>query len=952
MKTKHLLHVAGGLLMSAFGHGLFAQTYCTPTPAPNCGLDDEIRNVTFAGINNNSGCTSGYGNYTSGTAANVMAGLSYPISVNVGPGGNEAIAAWIDYNQNGTFETSEYTYIGNVASGTATASIAIPASASAGATRMRIRSFYVTSSGNPATIYTTTADPSCASISTNFGETEDYTVNISSAVNCSGVPATLTATASVANTCGEGFNLSASNTMEAGLSYQWQSSTDGGTTWTNLGAAQVSAGYSVTGQTQTTQYRLVLTCSNGGASVTSNAVTVTQNPLSACFCQPVLDCTDNDVITNVTIGTINNNSTCGTDGYSDYTALAPASIQALVSTPISVTVGDGWTSESVSVWIDYNHNGVFEASEFTYIGTGSSSVVTGSITVPASAMTGNARMRVRVAAVGAVAATDDLACDEEQEYGESEDYMVNITAATACTGVPATLTVSSTETAVCANVAYTLSADNTAQNGLSYQWQSSTDGGTTWTNLGAAQTSDDYAVSTQSQTTQYRLVLTCSNGGASVTSNVVTVTQNPLSACYCVPMLDCSENDAITNVTFGTINNNSTCGTDGYSDYTTMTANVQTSQSYPISVTVGDGWTNESVSVWIDYNHDGSFDAAEFTYVGTGSGSVVSGSIAIPPTAMNGTTRMRVRVAAVGAAGATDDMACDEEDVYGETEDYTVNITTASTTQVDSVVVTTQGNVPAVIATPTGTLQVVATVYPSTVNQAVTWSIINVSGTATISASGLVTAQAAGTVWAKAVSVENTAKKDSILITINPLVGVDSVVVKTQGNVAPAITTNAGSLQLVATVYPSSQNQSVIWNIMPGGTGTAAISTTGLVVAQTNGTVWARATSVANNAKWDTLVITITNQGLGMDELFAGDNLSVFPNPTSGDVKVVSAKAHGALTVRLTDAIGNVLTTFDVKDNGLNDGVDLNLSNFAPGMYFITLEGEGTAITRSVIRRQ
>ena len=80
--------------------------------------------------------------------------------------------------------------------------------------------------------------------------------------------------------------------------------------------------------------------------------------------------------------------------------------------------------------------------------------------------------------------------------------------------------------------------------------------------------------------------------------------------------------------------------------------------------------------------------------------------------------------------------------------------------------VNTQGGVPAVINTPGGTLQMVATVYPAAANQTVTWSIVPGTGGATISTTGLVTASADGTVYAKAVAVQDVTVKDSMLITI------------------------------------------------------------------------------------------------------------------------------------------------------------------------------------------
>jgi hypothetical protein len=82
-------------------------------------------------------------------------------------------------------------------------------------------------------------------------------------------------------------------------------------------------------------------------------------------------------------------------------------------------------------------------------------------------------------------------------------------------------------------------------------------------------------------------------------------------------------------------------------------------------------------------------------------------------------------------------------------------------------VVATQGGVPAVITTSGGTLQMVATVYPSTANQAVNWSIVPGTGAATISTSGLVTGVTNGTVWAKANAVQDLTMKDSLMITIS-----------------------------------------------------------------------------------------------------------------------------------------------------------------------------------------
>jgi hypothetical protein len=98
--------------------------------------------------------------------------------------------------------------------------------------------------------------------------------------------------------------------------------------------------------------------------------------------------------------------------------------------------------------------------------------------------------------------------------------------------------------------------------------------------------------------------------------------------------------------------------------------------------------------------------------------------------------------------------------------------------------VTTQGSVPALINTGNGTLQMVATVFPSYASQQAVWSIVPGSGMANISATGLVTAIADGTVWVKAISAQDNTVIDSLLITISNQVPVaPDVITLPAGNV-------------------------------------------------------------------------------------------------------------------------------------------------------------------------
>ncbi|RYE21779.1 MAG: hypothetical protein EOP51_14785, partial [Sphingobacteriales bacterium] len=270
---------------------------------------------------------------------------------------------------------------------------------------------------------------------------------------CSGTPAPGNTVSSVTSACsGASFNLSLQNpTAGMGVTYQWQSSATGvAGSFTNIAGATGST-YAAS-QTAATYYQAIVTCA--GSSTTSNPVSVALTPLTSCYCVPPnSDCTDGDIITNVLLGTLNNPSpTCGSTGYTNYTtntAIVIPDVVAGATNPIAITAGTGVYTVSVGLWIDYNRNGVFDASEFTLINTAASPLVrNGNIVVPSTALLGQTRMRVRVQFSAPIVATG--ACDESYiGFGETEDYLVNIIPC-----VPASITTQPVSvSAVCGNTA-------------------------------------------------------------------------------------------------------------------------------------------------------------------------------------------------------------------------------------------------------------------------------------------------------------------------------------------------------------------------------------------------------------------------------------------------------------------------------------------------------------------
>lgn len=130
-------------------------------------------------------------------------------------------------------------------------------------------------------------------------------------------------------------------------------------------------------------------------------------------------------ITSVTFNTINQTSVA-TGGYSDYTNIT-TTVELGESYPLSVKVNtDGNFTTYTRVWIDWNRNGTFDATELYE--TGSATNVANGLTsnpltvnVPTDAVIGNVRMRVSGKSVSGQ--TTPTAC-ESFLFGEVEDYTI------------------------------------------------------------------------------------------------------------------------------------------------------------------------------------------------------------------------------------------------------------------------------------------------------------------------------------------------------------------------------------------------------------------------------------------------------------------------------------------------------------------------------------------------
>lgn len=136
-----------------------------------------------------------------------------------------------------------------------------------------------------------------------------------------------------------------------------------------------------------------------------------------------------DGLKNFELGTIKNISGCGNDangvGYSDFTFISTDLDRNTSS--YDLTVRSGFAPEEVAVWIDFNDNGVYEASENVFTGQITTANVdqTFTLTIPTNAALGTHSLRAKAIDAGGSGTGIDDPCGDVQ-WGETEDYTVNI----------------------------------------------------------------------------------------------------------------------------------------------------------------------------------------------------------------------------------------------------------------------------------------------------------------------------------------------------------------------------------------------------------------------------------------------------------------------------------------------------------------------------------------------
>ncbi len=147
--------------------------YCAPTYSSGCSGDNLV-SITLNSLSDSGmTCTpvvedrSGVQN----AIPDLVQGNNETVTLTLGTDGNQYNAIWIDFNQNGIFDASEYfsTETNAGANGVQAITIAVPAGATLGNTKMRVRA---------GSDVQSTSAMACGAAASPWGSSRDYTVNI------------------------------------------------------------------------------------------------------------------------------------------------------------------------------------------------------------------------------------------------------------------------------------------------------------------------------------------------------------------------------------------------------------------------------------------------------------------------------------------------------------------------------------------------------------------------------------------------------------------------------------------------------------------------------------------------------------------------------------------------------------------------------------------------------
>jgi chitodextrinase len=490
---------------------------------------------------------------------------------------------------------------------------------------------------------------------------------------------------------------------------------------------------------------------------------------------------------------------------------------------------------------------------------------------------------------------------------------------------------------------------------VSYDVQYRVVGTSTWTTVNAS--SNSVSLSGLTATTQYetQVRMNCS-GSSSAYSSSVNFTTTTVQLVYCASKGNSVADEYISRVQFGSINN-ATGANAGYGNFTNLSTNVTKGTAYTMTVTPT--WTgskyNEGYAVWIDYNIDGDFaDTGELVWSKAASQTTpVTGNITIPSTATTGATRMRVSMKYNAIPTSCETFS------YGEVEDYTVNIGTATA---DTQAPSTPTNLVA-----SGVTQTSANLSwtASTDNVGVTGYEVRVNGTlngTTSSTSYAVSGLTAGTTYAVTVVAKDAAGNASAAASVNVTTtsGCNNVTLTLVLDNYPAETSwtiknSSGTTVASGGPYSSTQKGVTITstNCLATGCYTFTINDSygdgiccsygngSYVLKDASGTTLASGGSFGSSMAHNFCVGGATSRPEQEVDLTSS---YVYPNPVTDQLNLFVPASVRVQAVQVMSMNGLTVNTVRTEGNAVD------VSSLNPGLYILSIKTDKGIITRKFVK--
>jgi len=241
---------------------------------------------------------------------------------------------------------------------------------------------------------------------------------VTTAVSCTATTPTGLSTSNVSSTSAQ-----VSWSAVANTTYDVRYKKVSDSNWTTTAVSATST--TLNGLTASTQYEAQVRskCSDGTNSSYSSSVNFTTSSTQLNYCTSKGNSVHDEYIQKVQLGSINNSSGA-TSGYTDFTSISTDLSQG---SNYTITITPKWTgtvyNEGYAVWIDYNNDGDFtDSGELVWSKAASKDTpVSGTFTVPTTASQTATRMRVSLKYNRIPTSCESF------NYGEVEDYTVNIT---------------------------------------------------------------------------------------------------------------------------------------------------------------------------------------------------------------------------------------------------------------------------------------------------------------------------------------------------------------------------------------------------------------------------------------------------------------------------------------------------------------------------------------------